>query len=130
MQVQKTFMQLRLKTFMQVRLETFMQVQKTFMHVRLKTFMHVQKTFMQVQLKHLCMFRKHLCKFRKHLCKYDWKHLCNTVFMAHCWLLDTCNPSAPADIHIGIIYTGHYQYIQTTDLSYIYVIHPGHGETN
>ena len=26
-----------------------MQVQKTFMKVRLKTFMHVQKTFMQVQ---------------------------------------------------------------------------------
>ena len=55
MQVQKTFMKVRLKTFMQVRLETLMQVQKTlmqvqktFMQVPLKTCMHVQKTFMQV----------------------------------------------------------------------------------
>ena len=31
------------KTFMQVRLKTFMHVQKTFMQVRLKTFMHLQK---------------------------------------------------------------------------------------
>ena len=30
------------KTFMQVRLKTFMHVQKTFMQVRLKTFVHVQ----------------------------------------------------------------------------------------
>ena len=30
-------------TFMQVRLKTFMQVQKTFMQIRLKTFMQVQK---------------------------------------------------------------------------------------
>ena len=37
------------KTFIQVRLKTFMQVQKTFMQAQ-KTFMQVQKTFMQVRL--------------------------------------------------------------------------------
>ena len=50
-QVQKTFMQVRLKTlimqvqktFMQVLLEKIRQLQKTFMQVRIKIFMQVQK---------------------------------------------------------------------------------------
>ena len=47
MQVQKTFMKVRLKTFMHVQ-KKFMQVQKTFMQLRLKTFMQVRlETLMQ-----------------------------------------------------------------------------------
>ena len=37
-----------------------MQVQKTFMQVRLKTFMHVRKTFKQVRLKTLMQVQKTL----------------------------------------------------------------------